>query len=132
MRLRLLATLTILFALASPASQTATPVVLLEQWKAEANPGAAPFDAARGRRLFETKMTDWSCSSCHTADPRRPGRHVVTGKPIEPLAPSANPVRFTDDAKVAKWLRRNCRDVLARECSAQEKGDLLTWLMSLN
>ena len=50
------------------------------------------------------------------------------GKRIEPLAPSANPQRFTDAAKVEKWFRRNCTDVLRRECSAQEKGDFIAWL----
>jgi hypothetical protein len=31
-------------------------------------------------------------------------------------------------AKVEKWFRRNCQDVLQRECSAQEKGDFIAWL----
>jgi hypothetical protein len=55
----------------------------------------------------------------------------MTGKPILALAPSANPQRFTDRAKVDKWFRRNCRDVLGRECTPTEKGDLLTWLLSV-
>ena len=60
-----------------------------------------------------------------------PGQHVVTGKAIEPLAPSANPARFTRAAKVAKWFQRNCNDVLQRPCTAQEKGDVLAWLLTL-
>ena len=47
------------------------------------------------------------------------------------MAPAANPQRFTDAAKVEKWFRRNCKDVLGRACSAQEKGDVLAYLMSL-
>lgn len=109
----------------------ATPASLLLQFQAEAGPRAAPFSAQRGRTLFTTRGSDWSCSTCHTADPARAGRHSVTAKPIEPLAPAANPARFTDEAKVAKWFRRNCRDVLQRECTPAEKGDLLTWLVSL-
>ena len=118
-------------AIAVPAALAATPDSLLQQWRAEAGSGAPAFAAARGRSLFETRGADWSCSSCHTTDPRQSGRHVVTGKTIQPLAPGANPQRFTDDAKVAKWMRRNCRDVLGRECTPQQKGDVLTWLLSV-
>jgi hypothetical protein len=69
-----------------------------------------------------------SCASCHTADLTRPGRHVRTGKPIEPLAPSVNPQRLRDQAKVEKWLRRNCRWTLGRECTVAEKADFLAYI----
>ncbi len=114
---------------AAGAARAATPADLLRQWRVEA--GAASFSAARGRQLFESRATDWSCSTCHSADPRAGGRHTVTGKAIEPLAPAANPARFTDESKVAKWMRRNCKDVLQRECTPLEKGDVLTWLLTL-
>ena len=39
--------------------------------------------------------------------------------------------RRTRPNKVDKWFRRNCKDVLARECSAAEKADVLAWLISL-
>ena len=55
----------------------------------------------------------------------------MTGKIIQPMAPAANPMRFTDVAKTQKWFKRNCKDVVGRECTAQEKGDVLTWLISL-
>jgi mono/diheme cytochrome c family protein len=119
----------LLAAIAVSPARSATPADLLQQWRTEA--GAVPFSAARGRQLFESRVTDWSCSTCHTSDPRAGGRHTVTGKPIEPLAPAANPARFTDEAKVAKWMRRNCKDVLQRECTSLEKGDVLTWLLTL-
>ena len=45
--------------------------------------------------------------------------------------PPANPDRFSDAATTEKWFRRNCNDVLGRECTPQEKGDVLTWLLSL-
>lgn len=90
------------------------------------------FSAARGQRFFLSKHgSDWSCASCHTSDPTRGGKHDVTGREILPLAPAANPKRFTDAAKAEKWFRRNCRDVVGRECSALEKGDVLAWLGSL-
>jgi hypothetical protein len=59
------------------------------------------------------------------------GRHVVTGKAIAPLAPAFNAERFSDAAKSEKWFRRNCGDVVGRECSASEKADLLAWLLTL-
>lgn len=30
------------------------------------------------------------------------------------MAPAANPTAFTDSAKIDKWFRRNCKDVLQR------------------
>ena len=55
----------------------------------------------------------------------------MTGKPIEPMAPAVNPKRLTDPAKVAKWFKRNCNDVLERPCTAREQGDVITYLRSL-
>ncbi|MCG6941703.1 MAG: DUF1924 domain-containing protein [Thiohalocapsa sp.] len=71
-----------------------------------------------------------SCATCHTDDLTQPGRHAKTGKPIEPMAPSVNPERLSDQAKVEKWLRRNCRWTLGRECTAAEKADFLTYIKS--
>ena len=94
--------------------------------------GATDFSAVRGKLLWtSTRLIDGeerACSSCHTADPVARGRHVKTGKTIEPIAVSANPERFTDVSKTEKWFRRNCKWTLGRECTPQEKGDLLTWL----
>lgn len=99
--------------------------------RAEA-PGFTGFSAQRGEAFFQsTHGADWSCSTCHTRDPLEPGKHTVTGKNILPLAPAANPARFRDTAKVEKWFKRNCSDVLRRDCTALEKGDVLTYLMSL-
>ena len=117
-------------ALPGPAAfASAQQQALLSQWQAG---GARAFSASRGQKLFNDRSgSDWSCSTCHTADPRQPGKHASTAKPIKPLAPIANAARFTDPAKVEKWFRRNCNDVLGRECTPTEKGDVLTWLMSL-
>jgi hypothetical protein len=96
------------------------------------NGGFSNFDADRGEQFFKSRHDgDWSCSTCHTDKPTEPGKHVVTKKDIKPLAPSANPERFTNTEKVEKWFKRNCKDVIKRECSAQEKGDVLTYLLSL-
>jgi len=112
------------------AVQAATPSDLLAAYATQA--GAA-VQAARGQQFFNTRQgREWSCASCHGATPTQPGRHASTAKPIGALAPSANPQRFTDAAKVEKWFRRNCNDVAGRECSAGEKADLLAWLLTLN
>lgn len=97
-----------------------------------ATPAPAGADAARrGEAFFNRKGAEWSCASCHTTDPRNPGRHAVTGKVIEPMAPAVNPQRLSDPKKVEKWFRRNCRDVFDRECTADEKADVIAYLRSL-
>ncbi len=128
---RLAAVLVTAFAasLSLPGAQAATPQDLLGGYVAQAG---APASSARGEKFFaQTHGREWSCTSCHTARPTAAGRHASTGKPSEPLAPAANPQRFSDAAKVEKWFRRNCNDVLGRECSAGEKADVLAWLGTL-
>lgn len=93
--------------------------------------GATP-QAARGQQFFTSRHgTDWSCSSCHGSVPTATGKHASTGKSIQPLAPAFNAERFRTPAKVEKWFRRNCNDVLGRECTAAEKADVLAWLLTL-
>ncbi|MGY4830792.1 DUF1924 domain-containing protein [Sphaerotilaceae bacterium SBD11-9] len=101
----------------------------LAQWNAQAG---TPGDAARGQAFFNNKHgRDWSCASCHGMPPTGAGKHASTGKAIDPLAPAVNPKAFTDSARVEKWFRRNCKDVLARECSPVEKADVLAYLNGL-
>ncbi len=101
----------------------------LAQWSAQAG---SPGQAERGRTFFTSRHGgEWSCSSCHGSPPTQAGKHASTGKPIDPLAPAANPRAFTDSAKVDKWFRRNCKDVLQRECAPGEKADVLAYLLSL-
>ena len=109
-----------------------TPAGLMARYAQEAGVPVSALSAARGAALYRTDHPGRDggpvrCASCHTDKPNQPGRTRV-GKRIEPLAPAANPQRFTDVAKVEKWFRRNCQDVLQRECSAQEKGDFIAWL----
>jgi hypothetical protein len=97
----------------------------------EAEPGFQGFSATRGEQFFtSTHGNDWSCSTCHSKKPTVPGKHAKTNKVIQPLAPAFNAERFTDQAKVDKWFKRNCNDVLNRACTAQEKGDVLEFLMT--
>ncbi len=95
----------------------------------------APGDAARGKAFFFAphaggKPDTPSCTSCHTQNLAGRGA-TKAGKPIEPMAASANPKRYTDRAEVEKRFKRNCADVLGRACTAQEKSDLLAFLTSL-
>ena len=96
----------------------------------EAQSGKA--SPVRGEQFFNAKHgKEWSCGSCHENPPNHDTKHIVTGKVIKPLSPNSNPDRFTDQVKVEKWFKRNCNDVLARECTSQEKADVLSWLMTV-
>ena len=125
----------ICLAAASFAAAAATPAELQQRFEGEARAAGgafAGFSAQRGEAFFKSAHGgDWSCASCHTQNPLAEGRHAATGKRIAPLAPSANAERFTDARAVDKWFRRNCNDVLGRESTAQEKGDVLQYLRSL-
>ena len=97
--------------------------------------GAKDFTASNGDRLWHKTYPDpkdagktRSCTTCHGEDLRTEGKHVRTGKLIKPLAPSVNKERLTDSKFIEKWLTRNCKWVLGRECAPQEKGDLLSFL----
>ena len=106
-----------------------TPREQLNQWSAKAG---APGDPEKGRVFFNSKHgSNWSCASCHQSPPTIAGKHASTSKPIKPLAPAFNADAFTETAKVNKWFKRNCQDVLKRECSASEKADVLAYLLSL-
>jgi hypothetical protein len=120
-------------SLASAAfAETPSDVLAAIKIEASATPGFQGFSAERGKSFYGNKQKhDLSCSSCHTDNPAAEGKHAETGKLIKPFAPAANPERFTDMKKVKKWFRRNCNDVLDRECTAQEKGDLLTYLLTV-
>jgi hypothetical protein len=120
--------------LTAPTLLAATPEELLGNYSHEARAEGAAWSApsvAAGRTFFVTRRGDWSCSTCHTANPATPGRHAVTGKTIAPLAPAVNAERFRDPARVEKWFKRNCNDTLRRPCTAAEKADVLAYLMTV-
>lgn len=119
-------------ALAGVLSSQAYAVTPAEQLAAYTVEAGTPAQPARGQQLFTSKHgKDWSCASCHTATPTGDGKHASTGKVIGPMAPAFNPERFTATAKTEKWFRRNCNDVMGRECTAGEKADVLSWLLTL-
>jgi hypothetical protein len=118
-------------ALAAPAL-AANPAQLLSGYESEARKTSPGFgaSAARGEQFFISRHgAEWSCSSCHGAPPAAPGRHAKTGKTIAPLAPAANPERFTDATQAEKWFKRNCSDVLGRACTPAEKADVMAYLL---
>lgn len=105
---------------------------LLAQYASTAK--VSRFSAARGQELHTRafpggKAETPSCTSCHGKDTRGAGQ-TLTGKPIKAMAASANPTRYTDAVKVEKWFKRNCVEVLGRECTPQEKGDWLSYMLS--
>jgi len=120
--------LSALFTTASPAAALDD---LLQSLQSSA---AKPFSADRGRQFWEHKRPApdggraRSCSMCHTTDLSRQGEHIRTHKIIKPMAPSSNPRRLTKRRKMRKWLLRNCKFVLGRTCTAQEKGDVLSFI----
>lgn len=130
-RSMVLASALMMLAMLSPivrASDT-TPIRQLERFTAEAG---APARAERGMAFFTTRHGgEWSCASCHGKPPVNTGKHASTGKSIDPLAPAFNAKSFADTARLDKWFRRNCNDVLKRECSAAEKADVLAYLLQL-
>ena len=109
-------------------SVAASPKDLLKGYESQSGKASQ----ARGEQLFNSKHgKEWSCASCHETPPNHDTKHIVTGKLIKSLSPNSNPDRFTDQAKVEKWFKRNCNDVLGRECVAQEKADVLSWLLTV-
>lgn len=121
-----------------------------------ADPAFRGFSAQRGKAFYFRKHNtddgEMACASCHRPDPRegvfahrdrvpcRMCHHFfdlrADGTPrwkryIPPLAPSAHPQRYTDAAEVERWLVYNCKQVLERECTPLEKGDVLTWLLTI-
>lgn len=131
-------TFVVLGLLLSMNAVAATPQELLKQYEAQAkqeNGAFAGFSAERGATFFKAERTHSngkkiSCATCHTSDPRNQGK-TRANKVIEPMATIANPQRFTDAAKVEKWFGRNCKDVLERACTAQEKGDYIQYLSTV-
>lgn len=119
-------------ALGCTGAMAETPAQIGRTYAAAVQPAGFSPSAQRGSQFFSRKFDVSAkmpaCTACHTDNPQQGGRHAVTGKEIKPLAPAANAERFTDPAKVEKWFRRNCKEVVGRECSAAEKADVIQFL----
>jgi len=128
-------TIICLLVAASVSAESMSPANdLIRQYQSKST---NQISSARGKQLWQQVFTasktpvERSCASCHTADPRKSGKHIRTGKTIAALAPSVNHKRLTDTRKIQKWLKRNCLWTLGRECTATENGDLLSYLKEL-
>lgn len=148
-------------ALSAALAVAAEPDDFLASYARAARAESAGFDgfsADRGRAFYlkvhKGPNGEHACVHCHSADPRltveghsgavradcaacHPGSTGMKSdrarirRYIKPLAPSVNPARFTDPDKVALWFDVNCFYVVGRACTATEKGDILTWLLSV-
>ncbi len=113
--------------------------VLMDSYLKEAqkqDPSIKNFSAEAGKKLFFAKRMhtkkhkERGCTTCHTSDPAKSGK-TPAGKVIKPVSPAVNKDRFTTPKKVEKWFKRNCKWVLERQCTPREKGDYITFMMSL-
>ncbi len=128
---RTLILLTLIAAGSTWAARPDAVTTLQKNWEKDAQ--TLPFSAERGSRIWHQDGTNQNgqirrCTTCHGEDLTQPGKHARSGKVIEPMALSANPERYQDAKKLRKWLKRNCKWTFGRECTAQEKGDILEFL----
>lgn len=113
------------------AARAATAEELLAGYSKAA--GGAP-SPERGQRFYNTNFgrdLGLSCAACHGSVPTKDGKDAVTDKKISPFAPASNATRFTEATKVEHNFRLNCSDFVGRDCTAAEKADLLSWLLTL-
>jgi cytochrome c5 len=95
---------------------------------------AVVANTRRGEQMWNQKFTgnepytERSCNRCHTSTLTNTGKHAKTGKKIPAMAPSVNSKSLTSTKKIKKWLKRNCKWTLGRECTVQEKADLISFI----
>jgi len=127
----LLTTLLSCFTTGFAQAETNTVKNLLTVYSTQ---GATTADAQQGKLLWQKTFTgkgefvSRSCTSCHTKDLTQAGKHIKTNKQIKAMSPSVNPQRLTSVKKINKWFKRNCKWTMGRECTAQEKADILIYI----
>lgn len=124
-----------IFATFSFSSQLDTYLNNLKQEATKENPNFKEFSIKKGEEIFTSKHIgkkgkEIACTSCHGIDLTKKSENFFTGKELEPLSQKVNPTRLTDIKKVEKWLKRNFKDVYNRVGTAQEKGDVLVYILS--
>jgi len=97
----------------------------LEEYRSQ---GVSQMDEQKGGQLWNSVVNNRSCTNCHGSNPGDTGKHLKTGKVLQPMALSVNPERYQDAKKIEKWFLRNCKWTFGRQCSLQEKADILSWL----
>lgn len=90
--------------------------------------------AIEGKQFFNRMFTndghEVACASCHTQNPADEGKNIVTKKPIKPLSPVVNTERFTDIHDVEDNFTEHCNDIVGADCSAQQKANFITYLLT--
>ena len=145
----------------APVATAQSPAHLLERYghlaRAE-DPAFERFSAERGRAFYFAPrviigLGEANCASCHLDDPTQAIRahrakvlcracHVIDEsehpdpanakkRHLGAFSPAVNPERFRDFDRVERHFEVNCRMVLQRACTAIEKGDLITWLITV-
>lgn len=136
---KLSSTLVILLSSLSLSAQAdvATAQKLADKYAAIAqhiDPQSPGLSAEEGQAFFTRELTikgkQVACASCHTSNPADNGKHIVTGKPIRPLSPVTNDKRFSSMEKVEKNFTKHCNDIIGRDCTAQEKGNFIAYLLT--
>jgi len=101
----------------------------------------AGLSAEEGKAFFNREVIQFkgdtknpgkaiSCASCHTANPADTGKHIVTGKSIKPLSPVVNTKRFSSVKDVEKKFTKHCNEVVGSDCTPQEKGNYIAYLLT--
>ncbi|MGH8632027.1 MAG: DUF1924 domain-containing protein [Burkholderiales bacterium] len=151
-----------LVALCSAAAFAASPEEIIAHYAEQArqeDPDFAGFSVERGKEVYFRKgvirgVGEVSCARCHRPDPREliiahetdilcrachvihdeehPAPNGAKKRKIEPLAPSHGHNRLTDPDTVDVFLRLNCKLTFKRDCTTLEKGDVLTWILSIH
>ena len=123
------------FFLMQTQPHAANDTTIDELIKTYSSQGKSTANAGKGEKFYFAKNPSAkdglvNCASCHKDNPTESGLVKKSGKKLEPMAVSANKNRYKDKKKVEKWFKRNCNDVLARLCTAQEKADFLAYMKS--
>ena len=128
-----------LFAIALPLSPAnANETSIQKLLSIYANQNVTQANKSEGKKLWEKEFNPQSsnqarsCAMCHTKDLSLIGKHIRTNKPIAPMSPIVNNKRFTKVKKIEKWFKRNCKWTLGRECSAQEKANVIAYIFNTN
>lgn len=138
--------LAVLLGMSSLYSQAdvITAQKLADKYAAEAkaaDPSYPGLSAEEGKTFFNREVIQFkgdtknpgkaiACATCHTANPADMGKHIVTGKLIKPLSPVVNSKRFSSMEKVEKQFTKHCNDVVGSDCTLQEKGNYIAFLLT--
>ena len=92
------------------------------------------LSAEEGKKFYNEKQMvkgkELACATCHTDNPAAMGKHNETGKAIQPMSPNTNPKRFSNVNESAKGFTKHCKQVYGKDCSAKDKGNFITYVLT--